>query len=68
MGPVEYLARLRVSMCCRDLAGGGDEVSAIAFANGFGNLASFHRWFRRVTGATPDAWRDALDGAGGSAR
>lgn len=62
----EYLARLRVGLCCRDLAGGDDEVAAIAFANGFGNLASFHRWFRRVTGTTPDAWRGAIDGAGGA--
>lgn len=62
----EYLARLRVGLCCRDLASSEEEVAAIAFANGFGNLASFHRWFRRVTGATPDAWRNAIDGAGGA--
>lgn len=61
----EYLARLRIGLCCRDLAGGDDEVAAIAFANGFGNLASFHRWFRRVTATTPERWRDAIDGAGG---
>lgn len=62
--PGEYLARLRVGQCCRDLAAGRDEeVAAIAFANGFGNLASFHRWFRRVTGTTPERWRSALDGA-----
>lgn len=56
----EYLARLRIGLCCRDLAGGDDEVAAIAFANGFGNLPSFHRWFRRVTGTTPERWRRRL--------
>lgn len=58
----EYLARLRVGLCCRDLATGSDEVAAIAFANGFGNLPSFHRWFRRVTASTPEAWRRRIDG------
>lgn len=56
----EYLARLRIGLCCRDLAGSEDEVAAIAFANGFGNLPSFHRWFRRITGSTPERWRRRL--------
>lgn len=59
----EYLARLRIGLCCRDLATSHAEVAAIAFANGFGNLPSFHRWFRRVTGSTPEAWRRRIDGA-----
>jgi len=58
---MEYLARLRIGLCCRDLASGTDEVAAIAFANGFGNLPSFHRWFRRVAGTTPERWRRRLD-------
>ncbi len=56
----EYLARLRIGLCCQDLAGGTAEVAAIAFANGFGNLPSFHRWFRRVTGTTPERWRKRI--------
>lgn len=56
----EYLARLRIGLCCRDLAGSKDEVAAVAFANGFGSLPSFHRWFRRVVGTTPERWRSQL--------
>ncbi len=56
----EYLARLRIGLCCRDLATSNDEVAAIAFANGFGNLPSFHRWFRIITGTTPDRWRKRI--------
>jgi transcriptional regulator GlxA family with amidase domain len=63
---IEYLARLRVGLCCRDLVDSDDEVAAVAFANGFGNLVSFHRWFRRITGTTPDRWRNSIDGADGA--
>jgi AraC-like DNA-binding protein len=56
----EYLARLRIGLACRDLAASEDEIAAIAFANGFGNLPSFHRWFRRITGNTPERWRRRL--------
>lgn len=63
IGAAEYLARLRVQLACADLAAGDDEVAAVAFGAGFGNLASFHRWFRRVAGQTPEAWRRAARGA-----
>jgi len=56
----EYLARMRIGLCCHDLATSTDEVSAIAFANGFGNLPSFHRWFRTVMGTTPERWRKRI--------
>ena len=62
MGAAEYLARMRVQAACAALAGADDEVAAVGFAAGFGNLGSFHRWFRRVTGQTPEAWRQAARG------
>ncbi|MCS6970599.1 MAG: AraC family transcriptional regulator [Planctomycetota bacterium] len=60
--PSEYVARLRIGLCCRELAESDAEVAAIAFANGFGSLASFHRWFRRLTGSSPELWRRRLRG------
>lgn len=62
MGAAEYLSRLRIQLACAGLATGDDEVAAVAFGAGFGNLASFHRWFRRVTGQTPEAWRRSSRG------
>lgn len=62
MGAAEYLARMRVQSACTSLVSSEAEVAAIAFAAGFGNLASFHRWFRRVTGQSPEAWRRAARG------
>lgn len=59
---LEYLARLRVGLSCRLLAESAEEVTAIAFACGFGSLASFHRWFRRLTGSTPQHWRQRVRG------
>jgi methylphosphotriester-DNA--protein-cysteine methyltransferase len=56
-GPRRARARVRLEHACRLLAAPGGTVAEAAFAAGFGSLATFYRWFRRTTGATPSAWR-----------
>jgi AraC-like DNA-binding protein len=34
-----------------------EDISAIAFDEGFGDLSTFNRRFRRVMGLSPRAWR-----------
>ena len=37
-------------------------VTEVAFATGFGSLASFRRQFGRLTGTTPRAYRQTFKG------
>jgi AraC family transcriptional activator FtrA len=38
-------------------------VTEVAFATGFGSLASFRRHFTRLTGTSPRAYRRTFKGA-----
>ncbi len=48
----------RVREACRALEGGASVTDAM-LASGFNTKSNFNREFRRVTGRTPSAWRDA---------
>lgn len=52
----DYLRTRRVAHSCKLIAA-GVPLSEICFMVGFGNLSTFIRSFRAVTGLTPSAWR-----------
>lgn len=55
--PIDYLIRLRVARACELLCTTGMRVTDIAAHVGFEDSNYFARQFRRVTGATPTAYR-----------
>lgn len=54
-----YIRRLRVDWAAEQLATTDLPISAVAAKAGFADQAHLTRWFRRVTGATPAAYRRA---------
>lgn len=54
---VSYVAETRISRACVELLHTDDSIADVAFACGFGTLASFNRWFKRLRGVTPRAFR-----------
>lgn len=57
--PIEYLTSWRMQLAADRLCNGGDPIAAIAAEVGYESEASFNRAFKRVTGVTPGAWREA---------
>ncbi|MGP9539322.1 helix-turn-helix domain-containing protein [Brachybacterium sp. AOP43-C2-M15] len=53
----DFLNHTRIAAACRLLSGSDEPVGTIAWRCGFGNLAHFHRQFRRATGVTPGTYR-----------
>lgn len=56
----DFVAELRVGRACRLLSEGELNVTEIAYASGFANLASFNRCFRRLKKANPTEFRRRL--------
>jgi AraC-like DNA-binding protein/quercetin dioxygenase-like cupin family protein len=56
----DFVSELRVGRACRLLSEGELNVTEIAYACGFGNLASFNRCFRRLKKANPTEFRRRL--------
>lgn len=54
---VEYVHQRRVEQAMMLLSGTQERIATVAKASGFGDLAQFNRIFRRLTGATPTAFR-----------
>ncbi|MFI2213079.1 GlxA family transcriptional regulator [Streptomyces sp. NPDC020141] len=59
MTPRQYLLRSRLERARRLLEAGDGTIDEIAARAGFGSPESFRRHFRRLTGATPTAYRAA---------
>ncbi|MFO1186363.1 MAG: AraC family transcriptional regulator [Alphaproteobacteria bacterium] len=59
MTPHQYVLRTRLHRAAVRLARTNDPVSAIAFEEGFGDLSTFNRRFKRVMGKSPLAYRAA---------
>ena len=57
MTPHQFLLRTRLHRAAARLRRGTDPVSAIAFELGFGDLSTFNRQFRRLTGQNPTEFR-----------
>jgi AraC-like DNA-binding protein len=56
---VEYVARARFEKACDLLRNGDLPVSEIAFAVGFQSLSQFNRVFKKLSGKSPTAHRNA---------
>ncbi|MCX6908652.1 MAG: helix-turn-helix transcriptional regulator [Verrucomicrobia bacterium] len=53
----EFLNRVRLDHARRLLLGGGESISAIAYAAGFNHLSHFNRLYRRLYSTSPSAER-----------
>jgi AraC family transcriptional regulator len=62
----DYAHRLRVKYACRLLSNPEARLSEVALAAGFFDQSHFTRVFKRLTGATPRAFRATLSKEGGS--
>ena len=56
---VDYIARTRTEKARELLANSNLRISEIAFAVGFQSLSQFNRVFKKLTGKSPSAYRDA---------
>ncbi|MDX1682206.1 MAG: AraC family transcriptional regulator, partial [Phycisphaeraceae bacterium] len=52
-----WLNTVRVGLACRQLQFSDTPITDICFQSGFGNVASFNRWFRREHDCTPSEYR-----------
>ena len=62
-GALQWIAERRVERARSMLEETGMSVTEVAFATGFGSLASFRRQFARLTGTTPRGYRQTFRGA-----
>jgi AraC family transcriptional regulator len=62
MTPHQFVLRTRLHRAAVRLRRSDETVSAIALDMGFGDLSTFNRRFRRVTGLSPSAYRAAAPG------
>lgn len=66
-GALRWITERRVERARTLLEETGMSVTEVAFATGFGSLASFRRQFGRLTGTTPRAYRQTFKGDHGLA-
>jgi AraC family transcriptional regulator len=57
--PHQFVLRTRLHRAAVQLRRSSEDVCSIALANGFNDLSTFNRRFRRLTGKTPTAYRAA---------
>lgn len=60
--PIQYLTQWRLQLAADHLARGPAKVAAIAAQVGYESEAAFSRAFKRATGLSPAAWRQAREG------
>lgn len=59
MPPMQYLTQWRLQLAADQLARGSAKVAAIGARVGYDSEAAFSRAFKRATGQSPSAWRNA---------
>jgi AraC-like DNA-binding protein len=64
VSPMLYLTRWRLQLAAEQLATGSSKVAAIASRVGYDSESAFSRAFKRETGESPAAWRQARAAAG----
>jgi AraC-like DNA-binding protein len=57
--PMQYLAQWRMQLAASQLVQGRKKLAAIASDVGYDSEAAFSRAFKRATGQSPGAWREA---------
>ena len=57
--PHQFVLRTRLHRAAVQLRRSNEGVFSIALANGFNDLSTFNRRFRRLTGKSPTAYRAA---------
>lgn len=57
--PVEYLERRRFGVACDELACGRRTIKELSFDLGFRYASHFTKWFQRLAGVSPSAYRAA---------
>lgn len=62
IGPMTYINQLRVAHAKRLLLTSNDEILSIADESGFGSVSSFYAVFKKISGASPAAYRKSLLG------
>ena len=55
---LRFLNQLRISKVCEDLLVNEDDITTIAFRNGFNNLSNFNRRFKQIKKMTPKAYKE----------
>lgn len=56
----DWLSYVRVSRAMQLIRSGNSSITAVAFDVGFQNLRTFERAFKRCTGETPQAYKNAV--------
>lgn len=54
---LEYITQLRIRAICEELLQSEEEISTLAYQNGFSNLSNFNRQFKKIVGCTPKQYR-----------
>ncbi len=57
----DYVNRVRIEECCRQLRSTDKRITTIARDCGFESFSSFNRQFRRLKSCTPGEWRKDRD-------
>jgi len=57
MTPHQFILHARMKHAAVSLRRTHENISAIAFAAGFGDLSTFNRRFHRIFGLSPSAYR-----------
>ena len=58
--PIDYVASWRIQLAAERLRVGHESIASIGAAVGYTSEAAFGRAFKRNTGTTPGAWREAI--------
>ena len=58
----EFVNRLRVRLACEMILGGDASLAAVAADCGFSDQSYFTRVFKSITGTTPAAFRETMEG------